>query len=168
MALAAIADIANGNEVVIALHTNAPGDTVELTMADGITCAWSLPSGRKAETPISGLAAYAGGVFNIGFGELLLIAVLGLLVFGPDRLPEAVRRGSALVGQLRVMATQARQQVSDAAGLDDAETARVLQDLQDLHPRRVAGSVLNPAAEPGADRRSTGPSRSTGVDPDLS
>jgi sec-independent protein translocase protein TatB len=105
-------------------------------------------------------------VFNIGFGELLLIAVLGLLVFGPDRLPDAVRRGSALLGQLRGMAEQARRQVSDAAGIDEAETTRVLQDLQDLHPRRVAGSVLHPAAEPRAGEV-RGPSRSTGVDPDL-
>jgi putative serine protease PepD len=28
-------DVANGNELVIALRTNAPGDTVELTLADG-------------------------------------------------------------------------------------------------------------------------------------
>jgi sec-independent protein translocase protein TatB len=105
-------------------------------------------------------------VFNIGFGELLLIAVLGLLVFGPDRLPDAVRRGSAMLGQLRGMAEQARKQVSDAAGIDEAETTRVLQDLQELHPRRVAGSVLNPAAEP-RDERAGGPSRATGMDPDL-
>ena len=105
-------------------------------------------------------------MFNIGFGELLLIAVLGLLVFGPDRLPDAVRRGSALLGQLRGMAEQARKQVSDAAGIDEAETTKVLQDLQELHPRRVAGSVLNPAAEPRGEERE-GPSRSTGVDPDL-
>lgn len=105
-------------------------------------------------------------MFNIGFGELLLIAVLGLLVFGPDRLPDAVRRGSALLGQLRGMAEQARKQVSDAAGIDEAETTRVLQDLQELHPRRVAGSVLSPAAEPRAEE-AKGLSRSTGVDPDL-
>ena len=120
----------------------------------------------KPKAPRRVRATYPGGVFNIGFGELLLIAVLGLLVFGPDRLPDAVRRGSALVGQLRGMAEQARKQVSDAAGIDEAETIWVLQDLQELHPRRVAGSVLNPAAEPRAGE-TNGPSRSTGVDPDL-
>jgi sec-independent protein translocase protein TatB len=106
-------------------------------------------------------------VFNIGVGELLLLAVLGLLVFGPDRLPEAVRRGSALLAQLRTMAVDARKQVSDAAGLDDAETSQILQDLQDLHPRRIAGSVLNPAPTPTADPKGPAGTRSSGVDPDL-
>ncbi len=105
-------------------------------------------------------------MFNIGFGEILVIAVLGLLVFGPDRLPDAVRTGSALLKQLRDMAQTARQQVTDAAGLDEADTTRVLNDIRDLHPRRLAGSVLNPAAE--EPRGATGPAaRSTGVDPDL-
>jgi Tat protein translocase TatB subunit len=106
-------------------------------------------------------------VFNIGVGELLLLAVLGLLVFGPDRLPEAARRGSALLGQLRAMADDARKQVTDAAGLDDAESSRLLQDLQDLHPRRIAGSVLNPAPQPTAESQGPAGARSSGVDPDL-
>jgi len=102
-------------------------------------------------------------VFNIGFGELLLLAVLGLLVFGPDRLPEAVRRGSEVLRQLRDMAGQARQQVVDAAGMDESETARVVEDLRDLHPRRLASAVLNPVSDPGQDSSR----RSTGLDPDL-
>lgn len=102
-------------------------------------------------------------MFNIGFGELLIIAVLGLLVFGPDRLPEAIRNGAQWLRQLREMAVQARKQVTDAAGLDEAETARVVADLRDLHPRRIASSVLDPAAEePAAPDR-----KSTGIDPDL-
>jgi sec-independent protein translocase protein TatB len=102
-------------------------------------------------------------VFNIGFGEVLLIAVLGLLVFGPDKLPDAVRRGSQALRQIRALATDARKQVSDAAGLDDAETARVVSDLRDLHPRRIAASVLDPLAEP--DQQQVTRSNSTGIDP---
>lgn len=33
-------------------------------------------------------------MFDIGFAELLLIGVVGLLVIGPERLPEAVRTAS--------------------------------------------------------------------------
>ena len=40
-------------------------------------------------------------MFDIGFAELLLIAVLGLLVLGPERLPTAVRTISLWLGRLR-------------------------------------------------------------------
>ena len=40
-------------------------------------------------------------MFDIGFAELLLIAVVGLLVIGPERLPGAIRTGSAWVNRLR-------------------------------------------------------------------
>jgi len=113
------------------------------------------------DEPVS--ASYSGGVFNIGFGEVLLIAVLGLLVFGPDKLPDAVRRGSRALRQVRQMAAETRRQVSDAAGLDDAETARVVSDLRDLHPKRIAASVLDPAPQP-EPQRSDRPG-STGIDP---
>jgi Tat protein translocase TatB subunit len=34
-------------------------------------------------------------VFDIGFAELIIIGVVALIVIGPERLPEAVRTGSA-------------------------------------------------------------------------
>lgn len=102
-------------------------------------------------------------MFNIGFGEVLLIAVIGLLVFGPDRLPDAVRNAAQWLRQVRELAVTARKQVSDAAGLDDPETARVVADLRELHPRRIASSVLDPAPHDTTrqDRESSG------IDPDL-
>ena len=40
-------------------------------------------------------------MFEIGFAELLLIGVVGLLVLGPERLPGAIRTASLLLGKLR-------------------------------------------------------------------
>ena len=40
-------------------------------------------------------------MFGIGLPELLLILVLGLLVLGPQRLPEVARTVGRLYGQLR-------------------------------------------------------------------
>ena len=40
-------------------------------------------------------------MFDIGFAELLLIAVVGLLVIGPERLPSAIRTTSLWLGRLR-------------------------------------------------------------------
>ena len=34
-------------------------------------------------------------MFDVGFAELVIIAVVGLLVIGPERLPGAIRTGAA-------------------------------------------------------------------------
>jgi sec-independent protein translocase protein TatB len=40
-------------------------------------------------------------VFDIGFAELLLIAVVALLVIGPERLPGAIKTASVWLGRLK-------------------------------------------------------------------
>jgi sec-independent protein translocase protein TatB len=50
-------------------------------------------------------------VFDIGFAELLLIGVVGLLVVGPDQLPGAVRTTLAWVNRFRRSFDQIRTEV---------------------------------------------------------
>ena len=40
-------------------------------------------------------------MFDIGFAELVLVSVIGLLILGPERLPGAVRTASLWLGRLR-------------------------------------------------------------------
>lgn len=40
-------------------------------------------------------------MFDIGFAELLIIGVVGLLVIGPERLPGAIRTGSAWINRVK-------------------------------------------------------------------
>ena len=40
-------------------------------------------------------------MFDIGFSELLLVAVIALVVLGPERLPSAIRTTSYWVGKIR-------------------------------------------------------------------
>lgn len=40
-------------------------------------------------------------MFDIGFSELLLIAILGLVVLGPERLPKAAHSIGLIVGKIR-------------------------------------------------------------------
>lgn len=104
--------------------------------------------------------AYPGAVFNVGLGELLALAVLGLLVFGPDKLPGAVTRGVELLRQVRSTAVDARQQMSSAVGLEDGQATEFVRDLQSLQPRRIVASALDPAPVPP-------PAASGALDPDL-
>lgn len=40
-------------------------------------------------------------MFDIGFAELIVIGIVGLLVIGPERLPEAVRTASLWLNRIR-------------------------------------------------------------------
>jgi sec-independent protein translocase protein TatB len=51
-------------------------------------------------------------VFDIGFGELLLVFVIGLVVLGPQRLPVAVRTVAGWVRALRSLATTVQNELA--------------------------------------------------------
>lgn len=87
-------------------------------------------------------------MFDIGIGEIMIIAVIGLLVFGPERLPRAAADAAKWLKQIRVMASGARQDLADSAGVDLSETVESVKSLQEFHPRRLASSLLKDEPEP--------------------
>ena len=46
-------------------------------------------------------------MFDIGMGEFLVIAVIAVLILGPDRLPKAIAEGSRWLRALRDQAANA-------------------------------------------------------------
>jgi len=64
-------------------------------------------------------------VFDIGFAELLLIGVVGLLVIGPEQLPGAVRTTLAWVNRFRRSFDQIRTEVRRELHNDE-----ILQNLK--------------------------------------
>ena len=103
-------------------------------------------------------------MFDIGIGEILLMAVVGLLVFGPDRLPRAAADAARWLKQVRAMASGARQDLADSAGIDLTETVDTVRSLQEFHPRRLAADLLKdePATPPPAN-----PAQRPAFDPDA-
>jgi sec-independent protein translocase protein TatB len=88
-------------------------------------------------------------MFDIGIGEILLVAVIGLLIFGPERLPRAAADAAKWLNQIRAMASGARKDLADSAGIDMSDTMETVKSLQEFHPKRLAASFLNdPAAKP--------------------
>ncbi len=58
-------------------------------------------------------------MFDIGFPELLLVAIIGLLVIGPERLPEALRTAALWLGRLRRGFTAAKAEIEKEIGMDE-------------------------------------------------
>jgi sec-independent protein translocase protein TatB len=82
-------------------------------------------------------------MFDIGIGEILLVAIVGLLIFGPDRLPRAAADAAKWLNQIRAMASGARKDLADSAGIDMSEAMDTVKSLQEFNPRRLASSLFN-------------------------
>jgi sec-independent protein translocase protein TatB len=61
-------------------------------------------------------------MFDIGPGELLLVAIIGLLVLGPQRLPKVAAEIGKWVGRARRTASQLRRQLEREIELSEIET----------------------------------------------
>jgi len=53
-------------------------------------------------------------VFNIGAGEFLVILVIALVVLGPERLPEAIRKVGQVMGEVRKLSAGFQDELRDA------------------------------------------------------
>jgi len=58
-------------------------------------------------------------MFDMGFSELLLIAVIGLVVIGPERLPGVARTVGRQVGNLRRFMRSMQTQLEQEVKLDE-------------------------------------------------
>jgi sec-independent protein translocase protein TatB len=82
-------------------------------------------------------------MFDIGLGEIIILAVIGLLVFGPEKLPRAAADAARTIRNLRAMASTARQDLADSAGLDLTDAKDTLRSIADLHPKRMVAGLLD-------------------------
>ncbi len=71
-------------------------------------------------------------VFDLSPAKLLVLAIVGILVVGPDRLPSLAKDAARMIRSLREMATGAREQLRDEMGPEFADV-----DLRTLNPRTV-------------------------------
>jgi sec-independent protein translocase protein TatB len=69
-------------------------------------------------------------IFDIGPLELATLAVLGFIIFGPDKLPKVIAEAARLVRKIREFSDQAKREISNELGPEFADL-----DLQDLNPK---------------------------------
>jgi sec-independent protein translocase protein TatB len=58
-------------------------------------------------------------MFDIGFWELVLVGVVSLLVFGPERLPKVAREVGLWVRRARAMANSVKQEIDHELQLQE-------------------------------------------------
>jgi sec-independent protein translocase protein TatB len=104
-------------------------------------------------------------MFDVGLGEIAILAVIGLFVFGPERLPKAAADAGKWVRQLRTMAANAKTELADSAGVDLTETLDTVKSFGDLHPRRLAKDFLDVDDDPATPQAAARPSPT--IDPDA-
>jgi sec-independent protein translocase protein TatB len=71
-------------------------------------------------------------MFNIGWSEFLVLAVAGLFILGPERLPSAAAWLGRTVRQVREYASGAREQLRSELGPEFDELRKPLEDLRGL------------------------------------
>lgn len=90
-------------------------------------------------------------MFDIGFSELLLVMVIGLVVLGPERLPVAVRTVAGWIRTLRSLASTVQNELSQELKLQELQDSLKKVEkagLQNLSPELKASmDELKDAAE---------------------
>jgi len=74
---------------------------------------------------------------EIGWGEILMLLVAAIFIFGPDRLPEVARQAGKMLRTVRQMATNARSQLADELGPEFKDL-----DLREFTPKALVQKHL--------------------------
>lgn len=80
-------------------------------------------------------------MFDIGTGELALIAVVALLVLGPERLPKAARTAGALVRRARTSWQNVRNEIERELAAEELKQS-IKRGASDLDPRADISAAL--------------------------
>jgi len=97
-------------------------------------------------------------MFDIGFWELIVVAIATLLAVGPERLPKLVRDVARCVRAMRRFVTETRYEIERELEVDAArDFTRRMGDLDDL--MRIA-----PDREPRQGPPASGPIAAAPVD----
>lgn len=79
-------------------------------------------------------------MFDVGLLELAMIALVAVIVLGPDRLPELARQAAQLLHKARGLAHNARDELRNELGPEYSDL-----QLRDLDPRAIVRKHITEA-----------------------
>ncbi len=82
---------------------------------------------------------------NLGFGEMVLIALVILLLFGPDKLPELLRQVGRTMAEIRQAAERAQAVVREELARTGLEKGLDLTDTASETPEATEAARPGPA-----------------------
>lgn len=85
-------------------------------------------------------------MFDIGTGELGLIAVVALLVLGPERLPKAARTAGALLRRARASWQNVRNEIEHELAAEEVKQS-IRRAASELDPRADISAALRDAVQ---------------------
>ncbi len=116
-------------------------------------------------------------MFDIGFSELMVIAVVALIVIGPEKLPKVARTVGHLFGRMQRYVNDVKSDISREMALDDLRKLQSsMQDTVQSIEKSVTTEVRSAetemnkiaAADPAATADSAPPAAAEAVRPDPS
>ena len=74
-------------------------------------------------------------MFDVGFFEILIIFVVGIILIGPEKLPEVLKYIFVTVRKIKVQFNDAKEEVSKTLNLEEAlldeKNKEILEDLKE-------------------------------------
>ena len=89
-------------------------------------------------------------MFGVGLTELAVIALVAILVFGPEKVPEFAKQAGQMVRRLRDLANSTRDELRQELGPEYADF-----ELTDLDPRTIVRRHIIEAMEDTEDEEPT-------------
>ena len=116
-------------------------------------------------------------MFDIGFAELLIVAVVALLVLGPEKLPTAVRTLGLRVGKFRRTVSSIQSEISEELRLDelrrnaaiekerlDEELTEMKTPFKSVQPKASSAAPLDDSQAARAEPDATSGSNAASTD----
>ncbi len=84
-------------------------------------------------------------MFEVGFSELVMVALVSLLVIGPERLPKVARLAGFWIGKARSIAATFKEEIKQE--LHTEELRQIFNEQAQLHEFHAALNETNEALE---------------------
>lgn len=106
-------------------------------------------------------------MIDFNMSEILVLGVLAVIIFGPEKLPELARKAARVISYLRNIANDAQGRLRQELGPEFADL-----ELADLNPRALVNKhLLNPVqaevtalkSQPEASRSAGAPTATTAL-----
>jgi sec-independent protein translocase protein TatB len=97
-------------------------------------------------------------MFEIGFWEMVLVGIVGLLVFGPEKLPRVARETALWVRKARSMVSSVKQEIDQELQVQD------LRESLSKQRKALSNVTLDGLADRLSDEAPQSPAESARID----